>query len=171
MRGSILGFFDESSPQTTANTVRFWSFDKPVMVKDTSKYRANTFGFYALNGKSVIQFHDRSRKEHVCRFLAAIRRRNPKRRIILILDNFPAHHAKKVLRKARNLRIRLAFLPPYSPDLNPIEFIWKSIRRIVSEEAINSERDLKKVIRRGFKELSSMGSFASSWRKKFIIKV
>ena len=104
-------------------------------------------------------------------FLESIRRHNPKRRIILILDNFPSHHARIVSRKARKLRIRLVFLPPYSPDLNPIEFIWKSIRRIVSEEVINSEKDLKKVIRRGFKELSSMGSFASSWRKKFFTNV
>ncbi|MHB1622713.1 MAG: IS630 family transposase [Cuniculiplasma sp.] len=171
LQRSIIGFFDESSPQTTANTVRFWSFKKPVMVKDTSKYRANTFGFYSLNGNSVLQFQDHSRKENVCRFLECIRRHNPKRRIILVLDNFSSHHAKKVLRKARKLRIRLVFLPPYSPDLNPIEFIWKSIKRIISEAEINSEKGMKKVIRKGFRELSSKGSFARSWRKKFILNV
>ena len=103
-------------------------------------------------------------------FLESIRH-NLKRSIILILDNFPSHHAKIVSRKVRKLRIRLVFLPPYSPNLNPVEFIWKSIRRIVSEEVINSDKDLKKIIRRGFKELSSMGSFASSWSEKFITKV
>ena len=144
--------------------MRFWSFGKPVRVKDTSKYRANTFGFYSLNGNSVLQFHDHSRKKDVCMSLESIRH-NLKRSIILILDNFPSHHAKIVSRKVRKLRIRLVFLPPYSPNLNPVEFIWKSIRRIVSE------KDLKKVIRRGFMELSSMGSFARSWREKFITKV
>lgn len=151
--------------------MRFWSFKKPVMVKDTSKYRANTFGFYSLNGNSVLQFHDHSRKEDVCRFLQCIRRYNPKRRIILVLDNFSSHHAKKVLRKARKLGIRLVFLPPYSPDLNPIEFVWKSIKRIISEAEISSEKGMKKVIKKGFKELSSKGSFARSWRKKFILNV
>ena len=38
MEGGIIGFFDESAPQTTANTVRLWSFRKPVIIKDTSKY-------------------------------------------------------------------------------------------------------------------------------------
>ena len=45
MEESIIGFFDETAPQTTANTVRLWSFRKPEIIKDTSKYRANTFGF------------------------------------------------------------------------------------------------------------------------------
>lgn len=151
--------------------MRFWSFSKPTAVKDTSKYRANTFGFYALNGRSVVQFHDRSTKDHVCRFLEAVRRNNPKRRIILILDNFPSHHAKKVLRKARKLRIRLVFLPPYSPDLNPVEFLWKSIKRIISETDVNSEKKLKQAVRKGFRELSSKGSFARSWRRKFIVNI
>ncbi len=102
---------------------------------------ANTFGFYSLNGNSVLQFHDHSRKEDVCRFLESIRKHNPRRRIIIILDNFSSHHAKAVLKKAGKLKIRLVFLPPYSPELNPIEFIWKSIKRIISEEVINSEKE------------------------------
>ena len=65
MEGSIIGFFDESAPQTTANTIRVWSFRKPVIIKDTSKYRANTFGFYSLNGRSVVDFQDHSRKENI----------------------------------------------------------------------------------------------------------
>ena len=72
-----MGFFDESSPQTTANTVRLWHFEKPIAVRDTTKYRANTFGFYSLNGRSVIQFHDRSSQKDVCAFFAYIRKHNP----------------------------------------------------------------------------------------------
>ncbi len=37
MEGSIIGFFDVSTPQTTANAVRLWSFRKPDVIKDTSK--------------------------------------------------------------------------------------------------------------------------------------
>jgi hypothetical protein len=54
--GAVIGFFDESSPQTTSNTVRLWSFRKPTIYKNTTKLRANSFGFYALNGNSVINF-------------------------------------------------------------------------------------------------------------------
>jgi len=90
---AIIGFLDESSPQTTANTQRLWSFTKPTICKNTTKLRANSFGFYALNGNSVINFKEHSRKEDVCEFLAEIRSKNPTKNIILILDNFRSHRA------------------------------------------------------------------------------
>jgi putative transposase len=82
----IVGFFDESSPQTTANTQRILSFEKPVIYKNTTKYKANAFGFYALNGASVINFKDHSKKEDVCEFFEEIRLQNPEKEIVLIHD-------------------------------------------------------------------------------------
>lgn len=57
----VFGFLDEASPQTNANTVRRWSFGRPEMRKNTTRFKANAFGFYALNGRSVIEFMPRSR--------------------------------------------------------------------------------------------------------------
>lgn len=170
METSIIGFFDESAPQTIANTVRLWSFRKPEIVKDTSKYRANTFGFYTLNGNSVVDFQDHSRKENIVSFLEKVREGNPEKPILIILDNFRSHHSSLVIETADSLDIRLVFLPPYSPDLNPIEFIWKSIKRIVSTASINSEEDLKSEVKRGFLRLSGSRSFAKNWMEKFITK-
>ena len=81
----IIGFFDESAPRTTANTARLWSFRKPEIIKDTSKYRANTFGFYAINGNSIVNFQDHSRKENVTYFITAIRDKNSEKHIVIIL--------------------------------------------------------------------------------------
>jgi hypothetical protein len=124
----VIGFLDESSPQTTANTVQLWSFNKPTIIKNTTKLRANSFGFYALNGNSVIEFKERSTKENVCDFLLSIRKSNPWRRIVIILDNFRSHRAKDTVNLSLENNIDLVYLPPYSPDLNPIEFIWKSVK-------------------------------------------
>jgi hypothetical protein len=70
---TIIGFLDESSPRTTANTVRLWSFGKPVMIKNTSMYRANTFGFDAYNGKSVVNKSGDSKQESIIDFLDRIK--------------------------------------------------------------------------------------------------
>ncbi len=168
MEESIIGFFDESAPQTTANTVRLWSFRKPEIIKDTSKYRANTFGFYSLNGNSAVVFQDHSKKENIILFLKTIRESNPEKPIKVILDNFRSHHSKAVTDSAESLDIKLIFLPPYSPDLNPIEFIWKSVKRAVSIAAINSENDLKSRIKDSFEKLSCSLTFAKSWILRFI---
>ncbi len=45
--------------------LRMWSFRKPEKIRNTTKYRANTFGFYTINGNSVIKFYENSRKENV----------------------------------------------------------------------------------------------------------
>ncbi|MFG1450562.1 MAG: hypothetical protein AAE983_08005 [Thermoplasmataceae archaeon] len=73
----MIRFLNESSPQTTAYTVRLWSFHKPVIIKDTSKYRANTFGFHSINGKSAVDFQVHSKKENAVRFLKKIWENNP----------------------------------------------------------------------------------------------
>jgi hypothetical protein len=44
------------------------SFLKPKICKNTTKYKANAFGFYALNGASVIDFKEHSKKEDICDF-------------------------------------------------------------------------------------------------------
>ena len=89
---------------------------------------------------------------------------------MVILDNFRSHHSKAVKESAVPLNIKLIFLPPYSPDLNPIEFIWKSVKRAVSISAINSEYDLKRRIKECFEKLSSSLTFAKSWILKFMNK-
>ncbi len=43
---------------------------------------------------------------------------------VVILDNLRAHRSKQVRRLARSWNIRIIYLPPYSPEHNPIEQIW-----------------------------------------------
>lgn len=46
----VIGFLDESSPQTAPDTPRLWSFvKKPKMFKNTKKMKANANAFYAIN--------------------------------------------------------------------------------------------------------------------------
>lgn len=165
---TIIGFLDESSPQTTANTHRLWSFTKPTICKNTTKLRANSFGFYALNGNSVINFKEHSRKEDVCEFLTEIRSKNPIKNIILILDNFRSHRANFTMNFAEEIGIKLIYLPPYSPDLNPIEFIWKSIKKVISKNFIVDVDHMKDIISRNFQKFSLKMSFAKGWIEKFI---
>jgi len=62
----------------------------------------------------------------------------------------------------------LIFLPPYSPDLNPIEFIWKSIKRVISHSFIKDLGHMKKIILENFLDSASKLSFAKSWIEKFL---
>ena len=68
------------------------------------------------------------------RFLRHLRRasRRRGRRVVIIVDNAKYHHANLHLawRRAQRPDFVLRFLPPYSPQLNPIERVWKLLRRL-----------------------------------------
>ena len=88
--------------------------------------------------------------------------------IRLILDNFSTHVSKRVREKAGKQGIYLVYLPPYSPDLNPIEFIWKSVKRVVSITFVKNVEDLREIIEKAFRSLAKRLSFAKSWIRKFV---
>jgi transposase len=49
--------------------------------------------------------------------------------ITAIMDNASFHPKKKLRNLARRHGIKLLFLPPYSPDFNPIEKTWANMKR------------------------------------------
>ena len=67
-------------------------------------------------------------------FLRLLERRSAKsrRRVIAIIDNAKYHHAKlhRTWRQEHEPQFCLDYLPPYSPDLNPIERVWKLTRKL-----------------------------------------
>ncbi|MDP4228511.1 MAG: transposase, partial [Bacteroidota bacterium] len=69
--------------------------------------------------------------------------------------------------KARELGIILVFLPPYSPDLNPVEFVWKTIKREVSVRYIQSKEHLRNIIKNEFMKVGKSLSFAKKWMETF----
>ncbi|MCD6474086.1 MAG: transposase [Thermoplasmata archaeon] len=66
------------------------------------------------------------------------------------------------------MNITIIFLPVYSPDLNPIEFIWKSIKKYISSIVLRCKDELKEVVEKLFYNLASSPSFARNWIKKFL---
>jgi len=63
-----------------------------------------------------------------------LRRRSRNRKMVVVLDNARYHHAKllKPLLEAHRAHLELLFLPPYSPQLAPIERVWKLTRRLAT---------------------------------------
>lgn len=49
-------------------------------------------------------------------------------RFIIVLDNSAVHRSKKLAAALKEDGFRFVYLPPYSQDLNPIEYLWKTIK-------------------------------------------
>jgi transposase len=168
------GFADESSPEANSNKARWWSFyKKPRKVNTDKDLRHNTFGYYALQGKSVVAQIADSKPAGFLTCLEKIRNANPTAKYcVVVWDNLPAHQVAQVQKKARERHIILVNLPPYAPDLNPIEKIWKQIKRIISLQGlIKSQQSLASLIIESFLQLATSLSFAQQWVQDFFLPV
>ena len=52
---------------------------------------------------------------------------------IVIMDNAAIHHVCPVVRLIQSTGAKLVFLPPYSPDLNPLEPVFGKVKQILKE--------------------------------------
>jgi len=57
---------------------------------------------------------------------------------IVVMDNLPAHKVAGIRQAIENAGARLLYLPPYSPDLNPIENAFAKLKAIVRAAAARS---------------------------------
>ena len=81
-----------------------------------------------------------------------------KRAIFLIVDRGPAHIAKKTRAfvDSQHGRLQLFFLPPYSPDRNPDELVWKHLKAdTVGRMTITDKADFKVKVRASMRQLQN----------------
>lgn len=67
-------------------------------------------------------------------------------RDIVVLDNLAAHKVKAVARVLRRAGMGVWYLPPYSPDLNPIEKIWSKVKAHLRRAAARTTETLWEAI-------------------------
>lgn len=79
-----------------------------------------------------------------------------KHEIFLIVDRGPAHIAKKTRTFVETMKgkLRLFYLPPYSPDRNPDELVWKHLKAdTVGRMAVIGRDDFKRKVRSSMRQL------------------
>lgn len=76
---------------------------------------------------------ENSKKETILECFKSLRAKNPNGVILLIIDNFSSHTSNFIKEESIKLNIESCFLPSYSPQLQPIEKIWKDMKRLMSE--------------------------------------
>ena len=69
---------------------------------------------------------------------------------IVIMDNLRSHHVKEVKETLEKAGIHFLYLPPYSPDLNPIEMLWSKIKAILRSLEIRTAEELPNAIASAF---------------------
>lgn len=68
---------------------------------------------------------------------------------IVVMDNLPAHKPVAVREAIEAAGAELRFLPPYSPDFNPIEMAFSKLKSFLKKTAARTKDDLWEAIGRG----------------------
>lgn len=106
----------------------------PVILHAPTRKSVAFFGAVrSSDGLMVTQRADKFNAETFQRFLSKlIHRKRSGRKMFVVTDNARWHHAKVLTPwlKRQTKALRLDFLPPYSPELNHIERVWKLTRRL-----------------------------------------
>jgi len=95
--------------------------------------KVSFYGLYLYNEGAVRLWpYPRANGGHTIDVLRRLRAEHPERALVVLWDGAPYHRARAVRDVAAALRIELMPLPSYSPDLMPVEALWRWLREDVT---------------------------------------
>ena len=131
--GATIYFGDEASVRSDTHNGTTWApiGDTPVIASTGARFSINMVSAVSAQGLfRFMTFTGRMNAEKFLEFLQRLlyRASTP---IFLILDGHPVHKSRRVSEFVASTqgRLRLFILPPYSPHLNPDEWVWNWLKR------------------------------------------
>ena len=148
---ATLYFCDEAGVRSDFHSGTSWApkGQTPIVEATGQRYGMNIIS--AISPRGDMRFMTVEGRMNAGKFIEFLKRllNNAERPIFLIVDGHPSHRARKVfefLRKT-NGRLRLFFLPPYSPELNPDELVWNHLKNHgVGKRIVRSRDELRRIV-------------------------
>jgi transposase len=156
----VLFYADGVHPQHNTKAAYGWfrRGDKQQLPANSGRERMNING--ALNAKDLsiaIDISNAVNSQSTIHLLQGIERKylNAKR-IVIVCDNAPYNRSKMVKEFLKGTRIEMKFLPPYSPNLNLIERVWRFMNKKVRDNKYYEKfEEFKEAILDFFKNFSA----------------
>jgi transposase len=156
----VIVFRDESGLSDRPTWVRTWApkGQTPVIPFHFNWKQLSMIAGVSLSN-AYFRLHEGAiKREQIFAFLKALIKQigHP---LLIIWDGLKAHRSRRVREYVDRLdgKIALAFLPPYAPDLNPVEYLWAWLKRhalanscppAIAELSITARSRLKSAQRR-----------------------
>ena len=150
-------FEDEAGIRSDHHAGTTWGVKGKTPVVGTTGARFSMNMISAITSKGTMRFmtcKGRMKAPLFCDFLKRLIH-NASAKIFLILDGHPVHRSSQVKEFVQSTkgRLRIFYLPPYSPELNPDELVWNNVKGRIGRSSIKGPDDFQKKIRRHLKSL------------------
>ena len=127
------GYVYSSQPQYVRTGQGRYRFNMYSAVDAITKKLYTIYGGKYVNAQTVVKLFD-FLKEHY-----------PTKPLYIVMDNARYQHCAYVKEQAKERQINLVFLPPYSPNLNIIERLWKFMKKqVLSAKCYACREDFEK---------------------------
>ena len=165
---AIIFFGDEAGVRSDHHAVTTWApkGQTPVVNSTGARFGLNIISAVSAQGEFRFMTVEGRVNAHV--FLEFLKRliHNSDRPIYLIVDGHPSHKAKLIADfvDSEKERLKLFFLPPYSPQLNPDECAWNDLKNnAVGRQCITGPDQLKRIVIGFLRFLQKMPSRVQSY--------
>jgi transposase len=133
-------------------------------VKDVRFERQSILSTMRLNGAMCpLIFEGTLNKELFAEYLKTCLKPTLSPNDVVLLDNSSVHKSKLVLDTLAECGIKYLFLPPYSPDFNPIELLWAKMKSVLKKLKARTRKKLTKAINFALSEIEL--AFIVNWFK------
>jgi transposase len=132
---SVIMFMDAVHPEYQSQAVYGWipKGETKTLPTTNTQFRLHLNGAINLNTMNVFtREYDTIDAVSVISFLKDLEDENPYKTIHIICDNGRSNKNKDIQQYLERSRIKIHYLPPYSPNLNAIERLWKIMREHVT---------------------------------------
>lgn len=146
--GGLVFFADEASVRSDYHGGTTWGEvgHTPVVSTTGARYSVNMISAVSPQGKFHFMIAEGNVDAEVfIEYCGRLLHDHPDQPIFLVVDGHPSHKAKKTKEwvASTNGRLQLFYLPGYSPQLNPDEWVWKNVKHDrIGRAGITSRDDL-----------------------------
>jgi transposase len=149
--GAEIYFGDEAGVRSDFHSGTTWGQrgKTPIVSSTGARFGANMISAVSAQGK--LRFMLTKGRVTATVFLEFLKRLlvNADRPIFLIVDGHPSHKAKLIQQfvASQQGKLELFFLPPYSPELNPDEYVWNHLKNTgLGRKSLSSPSELRSIV-------------------------
>lgn len=165
--GATIYFADEAGLRSDYHTGTSWApqGQTPVVQATGRRFSLNMISAVSAQGEFRFMLHEGSVGATV--FLEFLKRLmiGADKPVFLIVDGHPIHKAKLIKTYVESLdgKLKLFYLPPYSPHLNPDEVVWAHVKRNVSSQLVESKEHMKRLALGALRRIQKLPELVKSF--------
>lgn len=170
---AILYFEDESGISLVPSVGKTWAPKGKTPIIRITGTRGGVLAMSAISPSGRMCFCIEKRKinaDILIEFLKKIMEAHKRRKIGIIMDQAPCHKSKKVREfTEESKRMKIFYIPPYSPDLNPDEKVWRHLKHVsLKNHQAKDRRSLTLLVRKALKSIQNDSELTSNFFKNYL---